>query len=176
MRPLTIGRGVAYSGTMSPTPLSRRLAALTISAVALLGLTACSGLPAISGGTPTSGASAPRTDDAAGDEGQSTADACSLVQDTITQATEEFENVSADDPGAVVAAMETAAQRIADASAQVTNDEVAALLPSLQDMFQNVGELMGALAEGDVSKLAEVEKLGTSFQETSQKFQELCAP
>jgi len=159
------------------SPLRRRIAVLAIAGTAIFGLSACTGTPVTPQSSSTTGGSTPQNqDDTAGDEGQTTAEACTLIQDTITQATDEFENVSSEDPAAVVAAMEAAAQRIAEASTQVTNDEVAALLPSLQGMFQGVADAMGAIAEGDVSKLSEVEELGTGFQETSEKFQALCAP
>lgn len=171
---------------MSSLRLTHRIAALAVTAVAVLGLTACSGLPLGSAGSdaPTASASrsasaepvAPGEGDSSGDSGQSVADACTLVQDTITAATAEFENVSAEDPSAVVAAMDAAAQSIADAATQVTNDEVAALLPSLQGMFEQVAGVMQAIVDGDVSKLGELEALGTQFQETSRQFQDLCAP
>jgi hypothetical protein len=181
------GRGFAYSGAMStPTsrkPAIRRLAALAIAGAVLLGTTACSGIPTLSDDAPPTATSTPSAEESSGgdgestgDDGQSTADACALVEDTITQATDDFENVSADDPQAVIDAMRTAAQRISDTSEQITNDEVAALLPSLQGMFEQVADVMSAIASGDVSRVAEVEELGADFQETSEQFQALCAP
>lgn len=163
---------------MSTSRLSRRLTALTLAGVAMLGLTACTGASTVSDGSrPTSSASEPKPSvDVQGDEGQSTADACALVEDTISQASAEFENISSEDPTALVEAMRSAAQQLSDASSQITNDQVAALVPSLQEMFSKVADVMQALAEGDASKLGEVEQLGTSFQETSAAFQELCAP
>ncbi|WP_019181884.1 hypothetical protein [Microbacterium yannicii] len=165
---------------MSSSTLHRRIAALTIAGAALFGLTACIGTPLVDGSEstapPVSESTEAPTDDAAGDAGQSTEDACRLVADTISQATDEFGNLASDDPAAVVGAMEAAAQQIAETSSQITNDEVAAILPPLQDMFQQVADVMGAVAEGDMSRVAEIEELGTTFQETSQQFQELCAP
>ncbi len=157
--------------------LARRIAVFALAATAALGLTACTISPA----GPSAGSAGPSTGssasaDASGDEGQSVEDACALVQDTISEATEEFENVGADDPAAVVASIKAAADRIAAASSQVTNDQVAAILPSLQDMFAQVGETMTALVEGDVTKLGDLSTLSESFQETTQKFQEICAP
>jgi hypothetical protein len=162
---------------MSTSRVSRRVAALTLAGVSIFGLAGCTGAPpAIEQPSRTATPSAPSDDDATGDGGQSTAEACRLVEDTIEQASAEFENVSNEDPTAVIEAMRSAAQKLADASTQVTNDEVAALLPSLQKMFTDVAEVMTALAEGDASRIAEIEELGTSLQETSAKFQELCAP
>ncbi|WP_345801732.1 hypothetical protein AAIB33_01125 [Microbacterium sp. AZCO] len=150
--------------------MNRRIAALTIAAVALLGLTACTASP------DSNADSSPAASDAAGDEGQSVADACALIQDTITDATKEFGNAASDDPAAVVEAMKSAADKISAAADQVTNDDVAAILPDLQQMFAKTAEVMQSIVEGDVSKLDELTALGDSFKETSQRFQDLCSP
>ena len=148
--------------------MSRTLAALTIALTAMLGLTACTGAPAVT--VPSLSADEP------GDEGQSKADACALIQQSIDDAADEVQNISSDDPAAVVGSMNEAAQRIADAAEQVTNDEVAALVPSLQEMFAEAGAAMDAFLKGDVSKVDEISGLGAKFQETSEAFQELCSP
>lgn len=157
-----------------PRTLSTLTITATIAAVALLGLTGCTGAPAGSSSSGASGASQPA--DAAGDNGQSTADACALVQSTITEATDGFENASADDPGAVVDAMKSAAEKLTASTSQITNDQVAALLPSLRDMFTKTGDVMEAVAAGDMSKLEDLSSLSTQFQETSEAFQKVCAP
>ncbi|HYJ51218.1 MAG TPA: hypothetical protein VEX12_14980, partial [Microbacterium sp.] len=86
--------------------MSHRVAALTLAAVALLGLTACTSPASV---TPDS-----RSSDAPGDAGQSTADACALVQQGIEDATAQFDNAASADPQSVVDAMKTAAQTLAD--------------------------------------------------------------
>ncbi len=163
---------------MTPSRIGGRLAALALAAVTLLGLTACTGTPTGSSAPSrtSSSAATPVIEDVTGDSGQSTADACRVIQDTIERASATFDDVSNEDPAALVEAMEAAAQELADASARITNDEVGALLPSLQQMFSDVADLMGALAEGDSSRIAEVEELGASFRETSARYQELCTP
>ena len=153
-----------------------RLATLILAGAALLGLTACSGIPLVSSSASPFRSSAPTVEDEPGDSGQSAADACALVEDTITQATDEFADISSEDPTAVIDAMQAAAQRITEASAAITNDEVAALLPPLQEMFAQVADVMGAISQGDVARIAEVEELGTSFQQTIEEFQAVCAP
>ena len=150
--------------------LARRIAVFAFAASAALGLAACTSSPT----SPPPRASA--NADAPGDEGQSVQDACALVQDTISEATGEFEDVGAGDPAAVVESIKAAADRIAAASSQVTNDQVAAILPSLQDMFAKVGDTMTAIVGGDVTKFEDLSALSESFQETTQKFQEICAP
>lgn len=150
---------------------TRRIASLTLAAIALFGLTACTGSPS----APSTTGSA-QSSDQPGDDGQSTTDACALIQDSIQAATAEFESIATSDPAAVVDAMTSAAERLSDTAAQVTNDEVAAALPALQDMFTEVAGVMDAIAKGDVTKVDDLSQLGTKFQETSETFQEICAP
>ena len=157
--------------------LPRRLAALTLAAIAAVGLAGCTGLPAGSGWTgPANSATQSVGAEGSGEDTQSTAEACQLVNDIMTEATAEFENMDPNDPNAVVEGMEAAVQSLSDASDQVTNEEVAAILPDLQAMFEQVADLMGAIVAGDASKVGELEDLGASFQETGARFQELCAP
>jgi hypothetical protein len=145
----------------------RLVAAAIIAATAALGLAACTGGPAPSSSSVASA-------DQPGDGGQSTADACALVQQTISDAATEFSSASADDPAVVVDGMKAAAQKLGDASAQVTNDQIAALLPPLRTAFEKAADVMQAVAEGDVSKLADSAQLSTDIQEPLQRFQEIC--
>ncbi len=155
------------------TPLlSRRLAAVAIAAAAVFGLTGCVGFPAGSG---SAAPSASASSDAGSGEGQTTQEACQLVNDTIPSATEEFEQATTEDPEAVAEAFRAAAQSIADASGQVTNEEVAALLPSLQELFEKVADLLPAIIAGDTSKAAEFEEMGADLQASMQEFETLCS-
>lgn len=162
---------LAYSGAMLTPLRSRRFAAVVIAAAALAGLTACTGSPAGTGGSANSSAPA---EDGSGGGAQTTEEACQLVQDTITDATSEFEEATGEDPAAAAEAFQAAAQSIADASADVTNEEVAALLPPLQELFERVAEVLPAIIDGDTSKLTEFEEIGTDLQTSMQQFQELC--
>ncbi|WP_127476838.1 hypothetical protein [Microbacterium sulfonylureivorans] len=158
--------------------LPRRIAALTVAAVALVGLSGCAGFPA---GSPSSAPTSSASGDAGSGEGsgdgtQTTEEACQLVTDIMTEATAGFENMDPNDPDAVVEEMEAAVQSLADASSQISNEEVAAILPDMQAMFQQVADLMAAIVAGDASKVGELEGLGASFQETGARFEELCAP
>jgi hypothetical protein len=153
--------------------MHRRIAAAALTAVLTLGLAGCFGI----GGTPTSSAPAPAPTigvDEEGDGGQTTADACMLIQDTFTEATDEFDQAATEDPAAVVEAMRRAATSLGEAAGQITNDEVAALLPSLQEMFTQVGDVMQAIVEGDVTQLENLATLGDTIAQTAQEFQELC--
>ncbi|MEI3865943.1 hypothetical protein V6S02_02475 [Microbacterium sp. CCNWLW134] len=151
----------------------------TLSLLAVLALAGCTGSPA-SSPSEDSAASQGTTDegssDTSGDGGQSTQDACLLISDSITEATTEFQEASAEDPGAVAEAARAAADSLASAASQVTNDEIAALLPELQDMFTQTAEVMDSVASGDLTQIEDAAAIGESFQVTVTKFQELCAP
>jgi hypothetical protein len=148
--------------------MRRRLAALALAAALSAGLVACSAPAADSTAAPTVAA------DELGDAGQSAADACTIVRGSIDSATEAFSSATADDPASVVDALRTASKELSTVSSQVTNDEVAALLPPLQDMFATASEAMEAVASGDVTKLAEVGELAGDLQGSVTQFQELC--
>ena len=156
---------------------TRTIASLTLATVALLGLTACTGSPAGTGAPADPSASrSTQSSDQPGDDGQSTADACALIQESIQEATAEFQSVATADPAAVVDAMTSAAERLSDTATQVTNDEVADVVPALQEMFTQAAEVMDAISLGDVSKVDDLSQIGTKLQETSETFQEICAP
>ena len=148
--------------------MRRLIATLVLAVAAATGLSACIGSPAQT--APISAGA-----DAPGDDGQSTAQACALVEQTIDDAATGFESAASADPAAVVDGMRAAADTLSDVAPQVTNDRVAALLPSLQDMFVQVSDVMAAIVQGDVTKAGDLSGLGARFQETSRQFQELCA-
>jgi hypothetical protein len=150
--------------------MRRRLAALALAALLSAGLVACAPTDGGSADGPTISADAP------GDDGQSAADACSIVRSSIDSATEAFSSATADDPSSVVEALRTASEGLATVSGEVTNDEVAALLPPLQEMFVTASDAMEAVASGDVARLTEIGELAGDLQESVTRFQELCAP
>lgn len=153
--------------------MNRRITALAIVVVAtVFGLTACTAFPTPSP-TASRTAEASKTPDA---EGQSVAEACALVQDTIEQASKDFQDAAQDDPAAVVEAMKTAAAELGDAADQITNEDVAAVLPGVQEMFDTTAGILQDIVEGDVSAIGKLATIGETFQETVQQFEDLCAP
>ena len=147
---------------MTTTHMNRRLATVAITAAAIFGLSACAG-------SPTGGGAAPA------EKEQTVAEACAVIADTMTDATSEFQDLSMDDMASVIEAMDAATASLDDASTKVTNEEVAELLPQLQEMFQKASEGMTAISEGDLDKLAEFQDLGTEFQDVVADYQELCS-
>lgn len=155
--------------------MNRRITALTITAVALFGLTACTGTtaPESSGGS-NGGTSQGDGGGTAEESGQTVAEACSVVTDTIDAAFADFQDVGTEDLGATAEAMTAAAEDISAVIGDVTNPEVAAVVPGLQEAFEKIGAAVQASAEGDTSALAELEGAGTQLQEDMTTFQELC--
>lgn len=158
--------------------MNRTFPAAAMTAAALLLLVGCTG-----DAEPDTAATAAtaedestgQSQDAPGDDGQSVEDACAVIAQTITDATAEFEGGDADDLAAVAEAMEAAAAELATEAGAITNDEVAALVPDLQQMFAEAGEVFVGLGEGDASGVEDLEEIGTRFQETGAAFEELCA-
>ena len=158
--------------------MNRTFPAAAMTAAALLLLVGCTGDagPETAATAATAeGESTGQSQDAPGDDGQSVEDACAVIAQTITDATAEFEGGDADDLAAVAEAMEAASAELATEAGAITNDEVAALVPDLQQMFAEAGEVFVALGEGDASGVEDLEEIGTRFQETGAAFEELCA-
>lgn len=153
---------------------SRRFAAIVITAAALSGLTACTGSPAGSGSTaPSSNAS---TDAGSAEGGQTTEEACQLVQGTLDDAMTQFEQSVDDDPQAAEDTLRGVAEDLADAGSEITNEEVAAIVPDLQQVFEKVADIVPSIAEGDATAVNEFEEIGEDLSQSVQRYQELCEP
>jgi hypothetical protein len=158
--------------------MNRTFPAAAMTAAALLLLVGCTGdaeLDTAATAATAEDESTGQSQDAPGDDGQSVEDACAVIAQTITDATAEFDGGDADDLAAVAEAMEAAAAELATEAGAITNDEVAALVPDLQQMFAEAGEVFVGLGEGDASGVEDLEEIGTRFQETGAAFEELCA-
>ena len=152
--------------------MNRRLIAVAFAATAMFGLTACTGGGAEpADDTPSSSGSASGGTASAS---QTVEEACDSVNDTIQNVSDDFAGVTAENPADAAAAFQAAADAIGEASTQVGNAEVAALLPDIQAVFETAGEAMTALAQGDASKVAELQNLGTELRDSFTTFQELC--
>lgn len=151
--------------------MHRSIAAVVLVALATLGLAACTASPTPS---ETGTATVEAGPDGPGDAGQSTEDACALVRDSVVAAAEEFETPGADDPASVVEAMRAAAGRLGETASEITNDQVAALLPSLEQMYGQMGDVLESLANGDLDQSGEFAELATTFRDTMDHFRDVC--
>lgn len=152
--------------------MNARHALGTLALLAALVVTGCTASPAPA--STTSPATASPADET-GDGGQSTADACAIVAESVDSAIAAFASASPDDPAAVISALQAASRELVTVSERVTNDDVAALLPPLRDMFGEASEAMKAVADGDLARVADVSRLSGAFQEAASAYQELCA-
>lgn len=152
-----------------------RIAIGALTVALMFGITACTDAPADNTNSSEQATdSSGQSTDATGDDGQSVAEACGLVQDTIENATSGLDTADAEDPSIVVDAMRDASAQLDSLSSEVTNDQIAALLPDLGELFTQMGDSMEAALSGDADAAAEFQETGTQFQTTLSEFQEAC--
>jgi hypothetical protein len=174
--------------------MNRRITALLVTAVALFGLSACTGTPLTGSEVESSGApssSAPQGPEASASPSPSTsegpaedssasasvADACAVISDAVTDATAGFDDMQAsEDPQAAIEAMKASADAIGAAIGGIDNEEVAAAARGMQAGFMGMAEATKAIMDGDVSKAAELQDLSTEIVKSFTAFQELCVP
>lgn len=140
--------------------MNRRLTALTVTAVALFALTGCTA------GDADGGDAAPSN--------QSVEDACTQVDDVMTEATAGLQEIDPSDPVTAAEALRTIADGMGDAATEVTNEEVSGILPDLQTAFSSAAESMEAVAAGDTERATELNTALTDVQGSIESYTELC--
>lgn len=141
--------------------MNRRLTTLAVTAVALFALTGCTG-----GGEPAGGAS-PTSE-------QSVEDACTQVNDVMTEATQGIQEIDPSDPAAAASALRTISDGMGEAAGAVTNEEVSGILPDLQTAFSSAAESMEAVAAGDTDRATELTTALSDVQGSIDTYTELC--
>lgn len=160
--------------------MNRRIAAWTIAAVAVLGLTACSGSPSTSDGasdTDDTSSSAP----AETNTDQSVADACAIVSAKVTDATASLSGLdmtaAAADPQATVDQFSETVDAIGEAVDSVDNAEVKDATNAIFEDFTAMRDsLSKLLVEQDTSTeaISAATATITAVQESTTAFTELC--
>lgn len=140
--------------------MNRRLTALTVTAVALFALTGCTA------GNADGGDAAPSN--------QSVEDACTQVDDVMTEATAGLQEIDPSDPATAAEALRTIADGMGDAATEVTNEEVSGILPDLQTAFSSAAESMEAVAAGDTERATELNTALTDVRGSIESYTELC--
>lgn len=175
--------------------MNRRMTALTIAAVALFGLTGCTGtlVPAESSssgaGSSTASPSESATatpgagDDAAGGDdtaagGQTVAEACAIVTTSVNDAMVGLQNVDASsDPQTSIDALTTASDAIGAAAGEIDNPEVVTAATGLQGTFSQIaGVARAVLIDGDTAQAEQMGTLTQELQTSVTAFTELCTP
>ena len=158
--------------------MNRRIAALTIATVAVLGLTACSGSPSSSGeSTPNAGNSAPAQEQ---NSDQSLADACAEAGAQVQKATAGLNDLdvaaAAADPQGTIATYTEAAEAVGAAAESISNPEVKAAVSAFHEDFSSMTDLLSkVLIDQDTAAVAELGAVATEIQESAAAVGELCA-
>jgi maltose-binding protein MalE len=156
--------------------MNRRIAAFTIAAVAVLGLTACSGSPSSTDGSSTksdSSTSAQNTD-------QSVADACTEAGAKVQAASQELSSLdvsaAAADPQGTVDAFSKTVDAIGAAAESVGNPEVKAAVGDVYDDFGALRDVLSkVLIDQDTAAASDMTTIMADVQESSTALSTLCA-
>lgn len=160
--------------------MNRRLAALTIAAVAVLGLTACSGSPSASEETTApSQSSAPVEETSAPSSDQSVADACASAATQVQAATSELGSIdpttAAADPQGTVDTFTQSVDAIGAAAESISNPEVKAAVSAVHEDFIAMRDVLSkVLVDGDQAAAAEMTTVTSDVQESAMAIGELC--
>ncbi|MCT9818861.1 hypothetical protein N3K63_01030 [Microbacterium sp. W1N] len=111
----------------------------------------------------------------AGDGGQSTADACASVGAAVTAAVDGFQKIDPTDPAAAAESFDEMAASLGEAGDAVSNSEVGALLPRLQQDFAEAADVMGAVAGGDLGRVGDLQQPAQDIQDAFGEFAALCS-
>lgn len=159
--------------------MNRRLAALTIAAVAILGLTACSGSPSASESTSAPESSAPAEQSSAPSSDQSVADACASAATQVQAATSELGSLdvsaAAADPQGTVDTFTQSVDAIGAAAESISNPEVKDAVTAVYEDFGAMRDVLSkVLVDGDQAAAAEMATVSADVQESALAIGELC--
>ncbi|UYO96268.1 hypothetical protein OED01_11730 [Microbacterium sp. M28] len=160
--------------------MNRKIAALSIAAVAVLGLTAC-------GGTPSTADKANDSDKTTASEApaestaeQSVADACKAATEDITAATTSMSELDIEaataDPQTTLDTFTATTDAIGEVAASVNNAEVKESVTAIYEDFGKMRDLLSAvLVDQDMSVAADLTTVTSDLQASTTEFYELCA-
>ncbi|MDR2998514.1 MAG: hypothetical protein LBU78_10400 [Microbacterium sp.] len=156
--------------------MNRRIAAIAIAAVAVLGLTACSGAPASDSSSDKSGSAskeAPKTAD------QSVSDACGIILPALQKAGSDVQSASADaatDPKGTVDKFATAIGEVEDAAAKVTNPDVKKPTDAIVTVYGQLRDVATkALVDKDTSALGDFNTVMSDLTDSAKELATVCA-
>jgi len=159
--------------------MNRRIAAWTITTVAVLGLTACSGSPSASDDaaeedTSNSAPAEETTPD------QSVADACAIVIPKVTEASTAMSSIDTStvttDPQATVDQFTTFVDALADAADSVDNAEVKGATTAVYEDFVALSDILSkVLIDQDLEAASDMSTITTDMTESATALQELCS-
>jgi hypothetical protein len=157
--------------------MNRRIAAWTIAAVAVLGLTACSGSPAAEDDTSNeAGDSAPVEET---NTDQSVEDACGIVLPKLQEANtaaSEIDTTGAADPQTTVDQFSAVVDAFGEAAASVDNAEVKEATSAVHEDFAALGDVLSkVLIDQDLTAAEGMTTITADLTESATALQELCS-
>lgn len=157
--------------------MNRRIAAWTIAAVAVLGLTACSGSPAAEDDTSNeAGDSAPVEET---NTDQSVEDACGIVLPKLQEANaaaSEIDTTGATDPQTTVDQFNTVVDAFGEAADSVDNAEVKEATSAVHEDFAALGDVLSkVLIDQDLTAAEGMTTITADLTESATALQELCS-
>lgn len=156
--------------------MNRRIAALAVASIAILGLAGCSATSnSPNEAKPDAVSSAPAADQ----DGQSVADACTSAGEKVQEATDTLTGLdisaAASDPDGTIAAFTQAADAIGAAAATVTNPEVKSAVGAVHEDFGAMRDLLTRmLVEQDASAITELATTASKVQDSAAAVAALC--
>ncbi|KJL27954.1 hypothetical protein [Microbacterium oxydans] len=157
--------------------MNRRLAALTIAAVAVLGLTACSGTPGAPEDTASSNQTAAPT---AESSDQSIADACASAAAQVQDATKDLTSIdmttATADPQGTIDTFTQSVDAIGTAAESIANPEVKEAVSAIYEDFGAMRDVLSkVLIDHDPSAVSEWASVSADVQESATAIGTLCA-
>jgi hypothetical protein len=159
--------------------MNRRIAAVTIALVAVLGLAGCTGTPNATE-TEKSSSSTETSAPTEQSSGQTVAEACAIATSKVAGAASSLSsldvNAAAADPEGTVATLTATADAIGEAADSVTNVEVKDAVTAVYEDFTTMRDLLSrVLIDKDTSAAAEMQTLATDIQTSTQAVSTLCS-
>lgn len=150
--------------------MTRRIVALALTALVLLGTAGCA-----AGSIGPSASSAPSPSVAAPSEsGTASAEACDRLRATIDNVRETFERSATEDPARVLEIMKDAVDELEAAAGDVSDGAVVPLIPEFRGILEQAVVVLEGVAQGDLTKLAELPALADDCRQLSEQFRALC--
>ena len=163
--------------------MNRKIAAWTIAAVAVLGLTACSGAPSASdeGSDEITSSEAPAENTAEDTGDQSVADACKVATEDITAATASLSNLDLEaataDPQGTLDTFTATTDALGTAVESVNNAEVKDAVTAIHEDFTELRDLLSAvLIDQDLAAAEGLTTMNADLQTSAAAFYTLCTP
>ena len=159
--------------------MNRRITAIAIASVAILGLAGCSSSSdeAADDQTTTTDES---TEEAAPAGDQSVEDACGIIIPELTEASSAVSGIdyttAAEDPQGTVDQFNEVVTALGETADKITNEEVKPAVDTLYDSYSTLGELLQkVLVDQDTSAASDLTALQTDLTEAATTLGELCS-